>query len=246
MKKTLIFADVHLQAGNPAQIREFATWLRQFNHGDFDRVVCVGDLFDFWFEYRHVIFSDYFEVLRAFAEMRDAGVELHLICGNHDFWGGRFLEEELGLQIHLQVELPFGERTVRFIHGDGINPNDWKYRLYKRIARNPFVVWCFRQLHPDWAMAIARGVSHGSRTLYKVDDPSTGAEAHALRAYAEGVLERGEADAVCCGHSHAAAMERHPHPAGEGIYLNPGDWFERRQYALWDGEHFTLCDTQPR
>jgi UDP-2,3-diacylglucosamine hydrolase len=240
VKKTLIFADVHLQAGNPAQVREFAMWLRQFNTGEYDRIVCVGDLFDFWFEYKHVVFSGYFEVLRAFAELRGAGVELHLICGNHDFWGGRFLREELGIQTHLEVALPFGAQTVHFIHGDGINPRDWKYRVYKRIARHPAVVWCFRLLHPDWAMALAQGVSHGSRTLYKVDDPGTGAEAQALRIYAQGVLARGEADVVCCGHSHAQTMETHPHPGGEGLFLNPGDWFERRQYCIWDGETFLL------
>lgn len=244
MKKTLIFADVHLQTAAPERTREFARWLRGFPADTFDRVICVGDLFDFWFEYKHVIFSDYFEVLRAFADLRDAGVELHLVCGNHDFWAGRFLRGTLGFNIHLEVDLPFGGRTARFVHGDGINPADWKYRLYKRIARNRFVVWCFRQLHPDWAMAIARGVSHGSRTLYKVENPWAGPEAQALRAYAGGVIARGEADIVCCGHSHAAVKESLPAPTGTGLFLNPGDWLERRAYIVWDGDDFHLHQTE--
>ncbi|MFP4502869.1 MAG: UDP-2,3-diacylglucosamine diphosphatase [Candidatus Hydrogenedentota bacterium] len=241
MSKTLIFADVHLRAGEPARTREFADWLRAFNPAEYTRVVCLGDLFDFWFEYRHVVFSGYFEVLRALAELRDAGVEMHLICGNHDFWAGRFLRDTLGFEIHLEADLPFGGKTVRFIHGDGINPADWKYRIYKRIARNRFVVGCFRQLHPDWAMALAQRVSHGSRTLYKAPDPWAGPEAKALRAYAARVLAEGVVDGVCCGHSHAQTLESLPMPGGEGIFLNPGDWIENRAYATWDGASFQLA-----
>lgn len=242
---TLIFSDVHLRVTEPGRTREFAAFLRAIDTHQFRRVICLGDLFDFWFEYRHVIFSDYFEVLRAFAELRDAGVALHLICGNHDFWAGRFLRESLGFHIHLETELPFGDKRARLVHGDGINPNDWKYRFYKRIARNPFVVWAFRQLHPDWAMALARAVSHGSRTLYKVVDPANGPEAQSLREYACGVLARGKADIVICGHAHAATLEEHPTPGGTGLYLNPGDWLENRAFAVWDGESFRLRQGMP-
>lgn len=243
--KTLIVSDAHLKVAEPERTREFARFLRAFNPAEFRRVICLGDLFDFWFEYRHVVFSDYFEVLRAFADMHDAGVELHLVCGNHDFWAGRFLREALGIQIHLEADVPFGDRRARLIHGDGINPNDWKYRLYKRIARNPFVVWAFRLIHPDWAMSIARAVSHGSRTLYGNEDPAQGPEARSLREYARRVLERGEAQIVLCGHSHAATIEEFPTPQGMGVYVNPGDWLHRRAYAVWDGEKFHLREGVP-
>lgn len=245
LRKTLIVSDAHLKAAEPERTRAFAAFLRRTATPEFDRVICLGDLFDFWFEYRHVVFSDYFPVLRAFADLRDAGLELHLVCGNHDFWAGRFLEEVLGFHIHLVTELAFGDKRARLIHGDGINPKDWKYRAYKRVARNPFVVWAFRQLHPDWAMGLARAVSHSSRTLYKVADPWAGPEAASLREYARGVLARGEADIVMCGHAHAATLEEHPTPTGTGLYLNPGDWFERRAYAVWDGAAFHLEQWAP-
>ncbi|HNR31018.1 MAG TPA: UDP-2,3-diacylglucosamine diphosphatase [Candidatus Hydrogenedentes bacterium] len=244
-RETLIFSDVHLRVTEPERTREFAAFLRAIDPARFDRVVCLGDLFDFWFEYRHVVFSDYFEVLRAFAELRDAGIELHLVCGNHDFWAGRFLRETLGFRIHLAGELWFGERRALLVHGDGLNPDDWKYRLYKRIARNPFVIWAFRQLHPDWAMALARLVSHGSRTLYKVEDPAGGPEAQSLRDFARAVLKRGDADIVLCGHAHAATIEEFPTLVGTGLYVNPGDWLEHRAFAVWDGETFRLRDGMP-
>jgi UDP-2,3-diacylglucosamine hydrolase len=245
VKKTLIFSDVHLKVtdGARAHREEFVGFLRGIDPAEFDRIICLGDLFDFWFEYRHVIFSGYFEVLRAFAELRDAGVELHLVCGNHDFWAGRFLRDELGFQIHpSSATLPFGSQRAHFIHGDGINPEDWRYRAYKRVARHPAVIWAFRQLHPDWAMALAQGVSHGSRTFLATPDPFTGPESTSLRAYARGVLERGEADAVFCGHAHAPVQEAYPTPTGIGCYINTGDWLQHRSHVVWDGTEFALVN----
>lgn len=235
MKKTLIFSDVHLKvtpAGLPAHT-EFVHFLRSFSPEEYDRVICLGDLFDFWFEYRHVIFSGYFEVLRALAELRDAGIELHLVCGNHDFWAGRFLHDVLQFHVHAgPVVLDFAGDRVHFAHGDGINPKDRAYRAYKRFARNPFVIAAFRLIHPDWAMRLAQGVSHGSRTLLQEHDPANGPEARALRAYAAGILERGEAEAVLCGHAHAPHWEAFP----KGLYINTGDWMHHRSYVVWDGQ----------
>jgi len=241
VKKTLLFSDVHLKAipDDQPRHREFIEFLHRFSPDEFECVICLGDLFDFWFEYRSVIFSDFFGVLRAFAELRDAGVELHLICGNHDFWAGRFLRDELGFHIHPNImEHQFGDHRARLVHGDGINPEDWRYRAYKRVARNPLVVGAFRCIHPDWAMGIARGVSHGSRTLLGTKDPYTGPEATSLRRYAAGVLERGEADVVLCGHAHAPSVEHLETDTGTGLYINTGDWLDHRSHTIWDGEQF--------
>ncbi|MBI2434316.1 MAG: UDP-2,3-diacylglucosamine diphosphatase [Candidatus Hydrogenedentes bacterium] len=266
MKKTLIFSDVHLKVSREDRPRhaEFVAFLRAIDSAEYDRVICLGDLFDFWFEYRHVIFSGYFEVLRAFAELRDAGIKLHLVCGNHDFWAGRFLRETLGFEIHQgHAVLPFGEQRVYFVHGDGMNPRDWGYRVYKRFARNRWVIAAFRLLHPDWAMRLAQGVSHSSRTLLQERDPAHGPEARALQAFAEEVLRRGEAEVVMCGHAHAPARIDLPlgeargrtegtgevqgergkdAPATEGLYINTGDWMGHRSYVVWDGDEFALLN----
>jgi len=243
VKKTLIFSDVHLKVsdGDREQQASFVTFLRSFSPEEFDRVICVGDLFDFWFEYRHAIYSDNFDVLHALAEMRDAGMELHLVCGNHDFWAGRFLQETLNFHIHKDsVTLPFDSDRVRFVHGDGINPQDWKYQWYKRFARHDLVVSAFRLIHPDWAMWIARCVSAGSRTLTQVEDRATGAEAISIASYAEDVLARGEAEVVICGHSHHQIRTEYATPAGTGLYINTGHWLENRNYVVWSGGEFEL------
>ncbi len=243
LKKTLLFSDVHLKVTDAARSHReaFVSFLRAISPDAYDRIICLGDLFDFWFEYRHVIFSGYFEVLRAFRDLGEAGGELHLVCGNHDFWGGRFLREELGFHIHPDsVLLDFGGRRTHLVHGDGVCPSDHFYRVYKRIARNPFVVEVFRLVHPDWAMAIARAVSHGSRSLQQNGDPAAGPQARALRDYAEQILVAGKADVVLCGHAHAPSREEIETPHGTGLYLNTGDWMVHRSHVVWDGRDFHL------
>jgi UDP-2,3-diacylglucosamine hydrolase len=236
--KTLIFADVHLKvdAANRDYLVEFVRFLRSIDPAEIGRVVVVGDLFDFWFEYRHVVFSGYFDVLRALADLREAGVEFHLICGNHDFWAGRFFERDLGFQVHREEFLcRLGDRTALFIHGDGVNPADTGYRLYKRIARSPIVVWLFRLVHPDWAMALAQRLSSASRSRQDVAGRARRAEVEASRAYARGVIASGRADLVICGHTHVVAHEEFPNDRGAGTYINTGGWLEERAYWLWDG-----------
>jgi UDP-2,3-diacylglucosamine hydrolase len=240
--KTVIFSDVHLDVGENGarRRREFTAFLRSLAP-ETNRVIVLGDLFDFWFEYRHAIFSGYFEVLRAFAELRDRGVELHLICGNHDFWAGRFLRDELGFHVyHEPVTMDFNGKRVFLVHGDGLNKRDRAYRAYKRIARASAVIWAFRRIHPDRAMGIARWVSRGSRKLTSEKDPAKGAEARALRDFAREELLADKMDVILCGHSHAPAREEFPRPAGPGLYINCGDWMYHRSRVEWDGESFTL------
>jgi UDP-2,3-diacylglucosamine hydrolase len=248
VKKTLLFSDVHLKVhpADRSRLAGFRDFLRGIEPGEFDRIICLGDLFDFWFEYRHVIFSGYFEVLRVFAELRDAGIAIHLVAGNHDFWAGRFLSDELGFIIHPdQARLPFGDREAMLVHGDGINPEDRAYRLYKRIARNPLVINLFRLIHPDLAMAIARGVSHSSRTMLGVEEPAHGPEAKAQDAWARNAIAKGVAPLILCGHAHAPCIREYPAPGGgTGLYINPGDWLHHRSHVVWDGENFHLHEEE--
>jgi UDP-2,3-diacylglucosamine hydrolase len=240
--RTLLFSDVHLNVARDGRetMDAFTGFLRAIDPEETPRVVVLGDLFDFWFEYRHVVFSGYFDVLRAFARLTDAGTEIHFVCGNHDFWAGRFLRDDLGFIIYPDgATLELDDRRMLLVHGDGINPADRSYRVYKRVARWPWVVGAFRLLHPDWAMAVAQGVSRGSRHMTRADDVSHGPEAEALRAFAREQLARGEADVVVCGHAHFPEITPYPTPDGEGLYINTGDWLHHRSYVVWDGEHFT-------
>lgn len=241
--KTVIFSDVHLDASvrGKERLSEFVAFLDEFVDSDVKRLIILGDLFDFWFEYKHVVFSGYFDVLRAFARLRERGIELHLVCGNHDFWAGRFLREHLGFCVYTEpAMMDFSGRRVLLVHGDGLNMKDWAYRVYKPIARARPVVWLFGLLHPDWAMAIAQRVSRTSRRMAETREPSKGSEARALRAFASETLQRGEADVVMCGHAHAPVYEEYPTPHGVGLYINSGDWMIHRSVVEWDGSEFRL------
>ncbi len=240
--KILIFSDVHLQVGEAGQRgrERFIQFLQSFDPSEFTRIIILGDLFDFWFEYRHVIFSGYFDVLRAFADLRDAGVQFDFVCGNHDLWAGRFLESELGFTIHRdRLELDLDGTRALFVHGDGINPRDVGYRVYKKFAQYPLVVWLFSLLHPDWAMRLAHGVSHGSRRLFQAEDLSQGSEVAPLREHAERVLAAGGIDVVFSGHCHYPQRLEYATPDGTGLYINTGDWLYHCSYVVWDGKAFT-------
>ncbi len=241
--KTLVVSDVHLTvaADGHERMAAFVRFLRTIDPAEFNRIIILGDLFDFWFEYQHVIYSGYFDVLRVLADLRDGGVQFYFVCGNHDFWAGRFLRDDLGFSIHPdRLTLTFGDKAVLFIHGDGINPRDTGYRIYKRIARARCVVWLFGLLHPDWAMALARAISRGSRRLTQSPDLSKGSEVQPLRDFARRTLEAGDADVVMCGHCHQPVREEYPGPHGAGLYINTGDWLFHRSYVVWDGDAFRL------
>lgn len=236
---TLIFADVHLKVdpANRAALDEFTAFLRSIDPAEIRRIVIVGDLFDFWFEYRHAVFSGYFDVLHALARLRDGGVEIHLICGNHDFWAGRFFEETLGIRVHPdEFACELDGRRALFVHGDGVNPADSAYRTYKRFARWWVPVKLFGLVHPDWAMSIAQRVSRASRSRQDIAGQARQAEVEASRIFAREQIGSGRADIVVCGHTHVAAYEEFAGPKGAGVYVNTGGWREDKAYWVWNGE----------
>lgn len=236
-----VFSDVHLKVTPDGEetLAEFVAFLKVLRQRNYDCIIILGDLFDFWFEYKHVIFSGYFEVLRAFADLSDDRVEMHLICGNHDFWSGRFLEKRLGIHVHHgPYEREIEGKRILFSHGDGVNPKDAGYRFYKLLARSPLVIGLFGLLHPDWAMAIAQTVSHGSREVKKDGDPALGREVQAIRDYATDLLQKNIADIVMCGHTHYAVQEEIETAHGPRAYINTGDWMNYRTYWEWDAGKF--------
>ncbi len=241
--KTLVVSDAHLNVAADGRecMTDFVRFLRGIDPADVDRVIVLGDLFDFWFEYEHVIFSGYFDVLRSFADLADAGVRLFFVCGNHDFWAGRFLRNHIGFVIERNVlALPFGTRRALLVHGDGIDPKDRGYRAYKWIAQARPVVWLFSLLHPDWAMRLAQLVARSSRWMFMEEDPSQGSQVEPLREFAKRSLAQGDADIVLCGHSHHPVKESYPTPNGMGTYVNTGDWVYHRTYVEWDGADFHI------
>lgn len=221
-----IFSDAHLGCGTPDQEATKVTKIAELLalvQKDGDRLVVLGDLFDFWFEYKYVIPKAHHEVLFLLRELTRAGIQVDYISGNHDFWMGDFFEQHLKIPVHRDT-LDFTYDNLRFhlTHGDGLAKADGGYRFLKRILRNRFNVWLYRKLPPDWAYPLARFVSGSSRNYTSRRDHEFAAD---YAAYASNKLRDGY-NVVVIGHLHIPVIDRSAH----GIYINTGDFITHFTY----------------
>lgn len=237
VRSSVVISDVHLGAIPAEQERAFLGFLATLR-GAASEIFFNGDLFDFWFEYRSVVPSRYFPVLRLLADLAHAGVRLIHVGGNHDAWGGRFLRETIGMELlEGPVRLTLAGWQVWAAHGDGLGEGDLGYRLMKRVIRQRAFVRAARWVHPDWADRIARRIS-------KVGPP-TGADlarseerARVLRSYARELLERDRSiDVVLLGHCHVPELLE---VGARRYYLNAGDWVTHRSYGVFTPDRVEL------
>ena len=228
-----IIGDTHLGVGPPDLETRLVAFLRDVpKHAR--TLVINGDLFDFWFEWRTVIPRDHFRTLAALAGLRDAGVDVLMVAGNHDCWGGDFLSRELGVRYQIGAwEGTMAGWRARIDHGDGLRPReDRKYRALRRVLRHPLSARAFRWLHPDWGTRLARGSSSASRN-YRARDAGAG-----LRAVAHTTLEANPGlDLLVFGHSHVPALERVPQGS---VYANAGSWLDAPTYLVVRPERIEL------
>ncbi len=221
-----IASDVHLGAVPAARERLFIEFLDHVGN-DAGSLLLPGDLFDFWFEYGAVVPGRHFRVLAALAALVEAGVPVVLMGGNHDAWGGRFLEEEVGVTFHAgPVRMDLAGRPALVAHGDGVGRGDLKYRILKMILRSRVTIGAFRALHPELGLRIANAVS---TTEAKADsDPAVQGRAEFIKAWALDQLEKDPTLGwVVCGHAHLPAVV----DVGTGrYYLNAGDWVTHNSY----------------
>jgi UDP-2,3-diacylglucosamine hydrolase len=194
----------------------------------------LGDLFDFWFEYAHAIPKGGFRVSRALADIVDTKVPVLHLGGNHDFWAGTYLREELGVRAFAgPIAVRLQGRTVLLAHGDGLGPGDGGYKVLKKVLRNRLAIAGFRLLHPDLGIPLARTVSTISR---KHTEPREVILPKILRDVARPRLQ-GDVDAMLIGHVHEPAHFRE-----EGKdFLVIGDWIESFTYARMEEGRFSLC-----
>jgi UDP-2,3-diacylglucosamine hydrolase len=222
-----IFSDAHLGSGPPdmdrrkiAKIAELCELVKR----DGDRLVILGDLFDFWFEYKHSIPKDNHEVLFMLRELVRGKVTVDYLSGNHDFWVGDFFEKQLGLTVHQNtLDMTYAGLRMHLTHGDGLAPGDKGYRVMKWVFRNPLFVWLYRQLPADFATAFARAVSGSSRERTSRRDHTFAVD---YEAYAKRKLSDGF-DIVAIGHLHIPILQR----IDAGWYVNTGDFIGHFSYA---------------
>lgn len=228
-----VISDVHLGVTPPETDRALLALLDRARSSARSLVV-NGDLFEFWFEWRHVMPRAGFRAVAALAAIHDAGVPILFVAGNHDCWGGDALTRDAGVEYHVgRWNGKIGGWTTQIDHGDGLREvEDRGYRLLRGVLRNRLAMRAFRLLHPDWGVRLALMSSHTSRTT-RARDGGAG-----LRAIALEELSRAPAlDLVIHGHSHVAALERAP---GGGVFANAGGWLQDPTFLVIDDDAISL------
>jgi len=220
-------SDVHLGLGSPAEekIKEnrLLAFLRAIQPTT-ERLFIVGDLFDFWFEYRTVIPKGFHRTLAALQDFTDHGIKVEYLLGNHDYWMDSFFEEEIGILVRPKpYETIVDGKRVYLHHGDGLATHDLGYKLIKPVLRNKLSIFAYRWLHPDLGVRLAHRSSQTSRTYTSKKDFG---EEEGMMAHATKMIERG-IDVVVMGHRHEPALT----PIGGGVYVNLGDWISHATYG---------------
>lgn len=236
MKKAFFFSDVHLGLQDKVQeklkeqrLLKFLTHVEE--HGD--QLFIMGDLFDYWFEYKYVIPRGYHHILSKLATMAENGITIRYIAGNHDFWLKDYFPNDLGIEVFTE---PFGislhGKRFYLHHGDGLALHDTGYRILKKVLRSPVSMFFFSLLHPDWTAPIARGSSKTSRAYTGNKDFG---ETDGMILFADEKIREGY-DFVVMGHRHRPLR----HESGKGLYINLGDWLNYNTYAEFDGTTLEL------
>lgn len=242
-RKNIYFAsDFHLGVPNHEKslVREklIVKWLDEIK-GDAAEIYLMGDIFDFWFEYRHTAPKGFIRLLGKIAEITDSGIPVTFFTGNHDMWMFNYLPQELGITIHREpIRRTFSGKTFFLGHGDGLGPGDHGYKFIKKVFANPFCQWLFARLHPNVGMGMARYWSHKSRLSNGPEDEKyNGPEHEWLAIYAKEILEKEHIDYFVFGHRH---LPLDIQLNEKSKYINLGEWVNYNTYAVFDGERLEL------
>ena len=241
-KKIYFLSDFHL--GAPDRIislereKGIVHFLEEIRR-DAMQIFIVGDMFDFWYEYRKVVPKGYVRLLGKLAELTDAGISIHFFVGNHDMWMNNYFQQELNIPVYFEPK-EFNYNGKKFLvgHGDGLGPGDRGYKLIKKIFRNRFSSWLFGILPPSVGMGIANYMSRRSRaTTGQSDDQFYGEDKEWLIMYCSELLKKKNYDFFVFAHRHLPIDYRLNESSR---YINLGDWIRYYTYAEFDGESLEL------
>jgi UDP-2,3-diacylglucosamine hydrolase len=240
-KKIYFLSDFHLGAPDHASSLEREKIIVQFLSeikNDAAEIFLVGDMFDFWYEYRKVVPKGYVRLLGKLAELTDAGISMHFFVGNHDMWMRDYLQKELNIPIYFEPR-EFERHGKRFLigHGDGLGPGDHGYKRLKKIFRNPACQWLFGILPPVIGVGIANYMSRRSRAhTGSKEETFLGEDNEWLITYCKDVLKEKKIDFFVFGHRHLPIDYR----LDNSRYINLGDWIRYYTYAVFDGQTLVL------
>lgn len=241
-KKIYFLSDFHLGAPNAAASLEREKLIVQFLDGikaDAHTIFFVGDLFDFWYEYKKVVPRGYVRLLGKLAELSDAGIRLHFFVGNHDMWMRNYFQTELNIPVYFEAkDFEFNGKQFHIAHGDGLGPGDHKYKALKKVFRNPVCQWLFGLVPPAIGIGLADYFSRRSRAMTgSSEEKFLGEENEWLIIYSKGVAQKQKVNYFVFGHRHLPIDFRLDM---DSRYINLGDWISFFTYAVFDGQELEL------
>ena len=241
-KKVYFSSDNHLGAPTSKESlpreKKFVAWLDEVKK-DAAAIFLLGDLFDFWFEYKTVVPKGFTRTLGKLAEISDSGIPIYYFVGNHDLWMNGYFEEELNIPVyHKPQEFIINDQTFFIGHGDGLGPGDKGYKRMKKVFTNPFSKWLFRWLHPDWGVRLAQYMSVKNKLISGEEDAKfLGEDGEWLVQYSKKKLNEKHRDYFVFGHRH---LPLEIDLGKESKYINLGDWISHYTYGVFDGENMEL------
>lgn len=241
-KKIYFASDQHFGAPTfeESKVREqkFVKWLDEIK-SDAEVIFLLGDLFDFWFEYKKVVPKGFVRVLGKLAELKGSGIQIHFFVGNHDLWMRDYFETELNIPVYYKPqEFTFNNKTFLIGHGDGLGPGDNGYKRMKKVFTNPVSKWFYRWLHPDIGVGLAQYLSVKNKLISGDEDVKfLGEENEWLVLYCKKKLTEKQYDYFVFGHRH---LPMEISISENSKYINTGDWVSYFTYGVFDGDKLAL------
>ena len=241
-KKVYFASDNHLGAPTLKESlpreKVFVSWIKTIKEAA-GVIYLLGDLFDFWMEYKTVIPKGFSRTLGKLAELTDSGIPIYYFVGNHDLWMDGYFEEELNIPVfHNPQQFKINGSSFFIGHGDGLGPEDKGFKRMKKVFTNPLAQWLFRWLHPDLGVRLAQHLSVNNKIISgEADAKFLGEDKEWLVLYAKRKLETTHYDHFIFGHRH---LPLEIQLNEKSRYTNLGDWITYFTYAIFDGHALSL------
>ncbi len=241
-KKIFFASDFHLGVPDHEQslVREkrIVRWLDSVKH-EAHSIYLMGDIFDFWFEYRHAIPKGFIRLQGKLAELTDSGIPVIFFTGNHDMWMFDYFRKELNIPVYRNpIEFEINKQKFLIGHGDGLGPGDTLYKILKKIFNSTVCQWLFARIHPNLGIGIAQYWSRKSRiSNIKREEKFEGEENEFLLTYCKELEKTNHHDFYIFGHRHLPLDLK---VSENSRYVNLGEWVHFNTYAAYDGEHVSL------
>ena len=242
-KKIYFVSDAHLGSlafdNDSYREKKLVAWLDSIKDYASD-IYLLGDMFDFWYEYKYVVPKGFVRFLGKLAELSDSGINLHFFIGNHDIWTYGYLEKEIGMKIYKEpLIINLNGKTFYLAHGNGLGKQPLSVRLIERIFHSEILRTLYNTIHPYFNMSFGFAWSKSNRKSKQnlPENNFLGENKEHLIIFAKSILKKQHIDYFIFGHRHIMVnfmLQKN----SQVIYL--GDWITNFSYGVFDGENFTL------